>query len=186
MSKVSKVTQSYPTICDPMGCSLPHSSVHGIFQAIVLEWIAISFSRGSSQPRAQTWVSRTVDRCFTVWATKEEFLILNGMELKGEAFGRWSGHKGGAFMNGIRALSFLLPCLDSASRWPSRNQEVGPHRTPDLPVPFSWVSQPPKEWEINDCLSHQVDVIFCHWFVVAVVHLFRFCCCCCCRSTPNI
>ena len=41
----SEVTQSCPTLCDPVGCSLPGSSVHGIYQAIVLEWIAISFSR---------------------------------------------------------------------------------------------------------------------------------------------
>ena len=52
-----------------MACSLPGSSVHGIFQSIVLEWIAISFSRGSSQPRDQTRVSRIVDRRFTIWAT---------------------------------------------------------------------------------------------------------------------
>ena len=58
--KESEVAQSCPTLCDPMGCSLPGSSVHGIFQAIVLEWIAISFSRGSSQPRDRTWVSRIV------------------------------------------------------------------------------------------------------------------------------
>ena len=45
---VSDVAQSCPTLCDPMDCSLSHSSVHGIFQARVLEWIAISFSRGSS------------------------------------------------------------------------------------------------------------------------------------------
>ena len=63
---VNKVTQSCSTLCDPMDCSLPGSSVHGIFQAIVLEWIAISFSKGSSQPRDQTWVSRIVDRRFTV------------------------------------------------------------------------------------------------------------------------
>ena len=63
---VSEVAQSCPTFCDPMVCSLPGSSVHGIFQAIVLEWIAISFSRGSSQPRDQTQVSRIVDRRFTV------------------------------------------------------------------------------------------------------------------------
>ena len=50
-------------------CSLPGSSVHGIFQAIVLEWIAISFSRGSSWPRNWTWVSHIVDRRLTVWAT---------------------------------------------------------------------------------------------------------------------
>jgi len=67
----SEVTQPCPTLCDPLDCSLPGSSVHGIFQAIVLEWIAISFSRGSSQPKAQTRVSRIVDRRFTVWATRE-------------------------------------------------------------------------------------------------------------------
>ena len=49
------------------------SSVHGIFQAIVLERIAISFSKGSSQPRDRTWVSCTVDRRFTVWATREVY-----------------------------------------------------------------------------------------------------------------
>ena len=43
--------QSCCTLCDPMGCSLPGSSVHGIFQARILEWVAISSSRGSSQPR---------------------------------------------------------------------------------------------------------------------------------------
>ena len=68
---MSEVTQSYPTLCDPMDCSLPGSSVYGIFQAIVLEWIAISFSRGSSQPRDRTQVSHIIDRCFTVWATRE-------------------------------------------------------------------------------------------------------------------
>ena len=67
----SEVAQSCPTLCDPIDCSLPGSSVHGIFQAIVLEWIAISFSRGSSQPRAWTRVSHMVDRRFTVSATRE-------------------------------------------------------------------------------------------------------------------
>ena len=67
----SEVDQSCPTLCDPMGCSLTDSSVHGIFQATVLEWIAISFSRGSSQPRDRTWVSHIVGRCFTIWATRE-------------------------------------------------------------------------------------------------------------------
>ena len=70
-SKVVSKAQSCLTLCDPMDCSLPGSSVHGIFQAIVLEWIAISFSRGSSQPRNRTRVSRIVDKRFTVWATRE-------------------------------------------------------------------------------------------------------------------
>ena len=54
---------------------LPGSSVHGIFQARVLEWVAIFFSRGSSWPRDWTWVSRIVGRCFTVWATREAHYI---------------------------------------------------------------------------------------------------------------
>ena len=61
-----EVAQLCPTLCDPMDCSLPGSSVHGIFQALVLEWIAISFSKGSSQPRDRTRVSRIVDRCFNI------------------------------------------------------------------------------------------------------------------------
>ena len=47
----SEVAQLCPTLCGPMDCSLPGSSIHGIFQARVLEWVAISFSGGSSQPR---------------------------------------------------------------------------------------------------------------------------------------
>ena len=67
----SKVTQSCLTLCDPMGSSLPGSLVHGILQARILKWVAISFSKGSSQPRDQTQVSCIVDRRFTVWATGE-------------------------------------------------------------------------------------------------------------------
>ena len=52
-------------------CSLPGSSIHRLFQARVLEWVAISFSRGSSQPRDRTWVSRPAGRHFTIWATRE-------------------------------------------------------------------------------------------------------------------
>ena len=62
----SEVAQSCPTLCDPMDCSPPGSSVHGIFQVRVLEWVAISFSRGSSQLRDQTQVSRIVGRRFTI------------------------------------------------------------------------------------------------------------------------
>ena len=70
---VSEVAKSCPTLCNPMDCSLPRSSVHGIFQARVLEWVAIAFSRGSSQPRDRTWVSCIVGRRFTVWATREVY-----------------------------------------------------------------------------------------------------------------
>ena len=62
-----------------MDYSLPGSSVHGIFQAIVLEWIAISFSKVSSWSRDGTQVSRIVDRRFTVWATREVHLLQKAM-----------------------------------------------------------------------------------------------------------
>ena len=67
----SEVTQSYPTRSDPMDCSLPGFSVHGIFQARTLEWVAISFSRGSSWPRDWTQVSCIAGRRFPSWATSE-------------------------------------------------------------------------------------------------------------------
>ena len=60
------VTQSCPTLCDPMDCSLPGSSVYGILQARILAWVAISFSRGSSGPRYWTWVSCIAGRFFAV------------------------------------------------------------------------------------------------------------------------
>ena len=69
--KWTEVTRLCLTLCDPMDCSLSGSSVHGIFQAGVLEWIAISFSRASSRPRNRTRVSRIAGRCFTIWATRE-------------------------------------------------------------------------------------------------------------------
>ena len=50
----AELSQSWPTLCDPMGCSLPGSSVHGILQARKLEWAAMPSFRGSSQPRDQT------------------------------------------------------------------------------------------------------------------------------------
>ena len=58
-----------------MDCSLPGSSVHGLFQARVLKWVAISFSRGSSQPRDRTQVSCIAGRCFTIWATREALVV---------------------------------------------------------------------------------------------------------------
>ena len=61
-----KVAQSYLTLCDPMNYSLSGSSVHGILQARILEWVAMPFSRGSSQPRDRNQVSCIEGRFFTV------------------------------------------------------------------------------------------------------------------------
>ena len=69
--KWSELAQSCLTLCDPMDCRSPGSSVHGILQARILEWVAISFSRGSSQPRDQTQISCLAGGFFTIWATRE-------------------------------------------------------------------------------------------------------------------
>ena len=61
----------HEVICDPMDCNLSGSSVHGILQARILEWVAVPFSRGSSQPRDWTQFSHITGRFFTIWATRE-------------------------------------------------------------------------------------------------------------------
>ena len=82
-SSLSEVAQSCPTLWDPMDCSLPCPSICGILQARILEWVAISFSRRSSQPRDLTQVSRIAGRCFTIWATREAQIQLVHLEFLG-------------------------------------------------------------------------------------------------------
>ena len=63
------VTQSCPTLCNTLDCSPPGSSVHGILQARILEWVSIPFSKGSSHPKDQTQVSCIAGRFLTFWVT---------------------------------------------------------------------------------------------------------------------
>ena len=65
------IAQSCLSFCNPMDWSPPGSSVHGILQQSIREWIAIPFSRGSSWPRDPTQVSWTAGRFFTIWSTRE-------------------------------------------------------------------------------------------------------------------
>ena len=69
-------TQSCLTLWDPMDCSPPGSSVHGILHARILEWLAIPFSRGSSWFRGRTQVSHIAGGFFTIWATREDLVKL--------------------------------------------------------------------------------------------------------------
>ena len=64
------ITKSYLTLCDTMDCSSPGSSVHGIFQARILEWVAISFSRGSSYPGIKPMSPTLAGRLYH-WATRK-------------------------------------------------------------------------------------------------------------------
>ena len=74
-----KVAQLCLTLCNPMDCRQTGNPVHGIFQARILEWVDISFSRGSSQPRDGTQVFGIAGRVFTCWATRD----LLGMHILG-------------------------------------------------------------------------------------------------------
>ena len=98
--KWSEVAQSCLTLCNPVDCSPPGSSIHGILQARVLEWVAISFSRGSSWPRDRTQVSRIVGKRFNLWATREaqekyqqpqicRWYHSNGRKRRGTRASRW-------------------------------------------------------------------------------------------------
>ena len=71
MKSESVSCSSCLTLCDPMNCSLPGSSVQGILQGRKLEWVAIPFSRGSSQPRDWTCVSWIAGRFFTILAIRD-------------------------------------------------------------------------------------------------------------------
>ena len=66
-----KVKESEVALCDPMDCSPPGSSLHGIFQLRLLQWVAIPFSRGSSRPREQTHISCLGRRTLYHWASWE-------------------------------------------------------------------------------------------------------------------
>ena len=70
------ITQSCLTLCDLVDCSLPGSSVQGILQVRILEWVTIPFSRGSSWPRDWTRVSCIAGGFFTVWATRKLYFPL--------------------------------------------------------------------------------------------------------------
>ena len=69
------VPQSCSVFCNPMYCSLPGSSVHGILQARILEWVAMPSSRGSSQLRDHTWVSHIAGIFLTIWASREAHMM---------------------------------------------------------------------------------------------------------------
>ena len=100
----AKPLQSHLTLCDPMGCSLPGPSVCGILQARILEWVAISFSKGTSLSRDQTWVSCMAGCFFTVWAVLDY--------LRPPLYLRAHGNYSNEPISTLPALSTLpSPCL---------------------------------------------------------------------------
>ena len=73
----AKLLQLCPTLCDPVDCSLPGSAVHGIFQARILERVAMPFSRGSSPPKDRTLSPALAGELFTTSTTWEAHINYN-------------------------------------------------------------------------------------------------------------
>ena len=73
---VCSVTQLCSTLCDPVDCSAPGSSVHGILQVRIVQWVAISSSRGSSRPRDQTHIWQVGSLLLSHHGTRRLFLLL--------------------------------------------------------------------------------------------------------------
>ena len=148
-----EVAQLCPTLCDPMDCSLPGFSIHGVFQARTLEWGAISFSRGSSPPRDRTYVSCIAVRCFTLWATRE---LVRTMDYSWKTCNEfsWSSQWGRRKMI-IKKLAPGHPWWFSGgeSAWQCRRHRFDPwsrtvpHAT-EQPCPYTTTTEPVlKAWE---------------------------------------
>ena len=121
------VAKLYPTLFNPMDCSLPGFSIHGISQAGILKWVTISFSKGSSRFRDQTRISSTGRQVLYHWATREVLPkdILFFLRHHGGQTG--SRHPGGAeFPDGSYCSSYCQEIQPQASLGPRWVSEQGP------------------------------------------------------------
>ena len=120
LKKVS-VPQLCPTLCNPMDCSLPGSSVHGILQAGILEWIAMPSSRESSQPKDWTWVSCIAGRLFTILSHQGRHMRFTGQVvhrdpptvLNDNVSGTWSSRCSSA----LGSLTFFYTSPGLSNHW---------------------------------------------------------------------
>ena len=124
------VSQAYPTLCKPMDCSPPGSSVRGILQARILEWVGMPFSRGSSQPRDGTWsptlqvdslLSESTGKPFAasnIELTKAKIIGLDSSSPGSHSEGYFSGRsRTSAFLNQLAAPSYWGCFLSIAENW---------------------------------------------------------------------
>ena len=176
----SEVAQSCLTVCDPVDCSLPGSSIHGIFQARVLEWVVISFSRGYSWPRDWTRVSLIAGRCFyrlshgslikairlfvtTSPKTLSPRFYSVSVRTKAKFWLQYPYKKtksGHTKRHQRRVCTDRGPCEEAAGRWPSASQEETSGKTVgNLILNF----HPPELWENRFLLFKTPSiVVFCY------------------------
>ena len=146
-----------------MDYSLPRSSILGLFQARVLEWVAISFSRGSSWPRDGTQISRIVGRCFTVWATGK---VLSYWEVQWKCYSK-----------PLSYVWLMQDWLDSSMRIASANinrRELG-LACGSVHVPaVSWPTSPASSSQPNPTSSSTHYFISSHCIFAAAAFFFTF------------
>ena len=147
-----------------MDCSLPCSSVHGIFWARILEWVAVSFSRGSFWPRDWTQVSRIVGRHFTVWATKTK---LSKQSTKSPAQQSpflstltwvWSRAQGPAGLTSQQHRCSLVVALSLSCVWLSSTPRTAAHHA-SLSITNS--RSPPKPMSIESVMPSNHLILCC-------------------------
>ena len=150
------ITQSCLTLCEPMDCSPPSSSVHEIFQTRILEWVAISFSRGSSQPRDQTQVFCTAGRFFTNWATREALGSITTNKTSGgdrilvELFQILKD-------DAVKELHSICQQIWKAQQWPPDWK-----RSVFIPIP--------KKGNVKECSNYHTIVLLLHASKVILKH----------------
>ena len=114
------VAQSCPTLCNPMDCSSPGFSVHGILQARILEWSAMPFFRGFSRPKVQTQVSHIACRFFIIWATRD---YLDRLSVIPRVLRRGKSREGDVRMDAeIRVMQACEPRKVSSPEKPLQNR----------------------------------------------------------------
>ena len=144
----SLVTKSCPSLWDPMGCNLPRSSVHGIFQARILAWFAISFSRESFPPRGRTHISCIGRWSLHPWASREAQCIV------------WPT---GKFANFVPCLGQSASCEDKLweTRWLPKQRAPQPLSTLShivtSPEPHLFL---PKSGRVTSKLSRMAEQSF--------------------------
>ena len=156
------VAQSCPILCDPMDCNLPDSSVHGILQARILEWVAISYSRESSWPRNRTHISCIVGRLFIIWATnwllvKDKPWSLNNVLVSSEKVSSFKSEftflgRGGLNLRSLGPVVYIpkdykwleiwrFSSLSERERGQMSHYHVN-YQIHDFKVPFLWCKKP--------------------------------------------
>ena len=130
-----------------MDCSPPGCSVHGIFQARILEWVVIPFSRGSSWPRDRTQVSYIAGGFFTIWATREDYQITARISIQVSLVSRGQSSRWNGFV-GVQSLGHVW-------LWDCQGWQHARFPCPS-PSPGAWSNSCPLSWWHHPTISSSV------------------------------